>query len=155
MKQAQTLKVVRQLKIESSRIASIVTEKIESKSYIVTNKNGASITLTSHYMTKELMAFLTGSGCTIEPRTSERLRGRRELAGVKVKVLPIAHDQHYSKGALIQISAQDELSYADANRVRNYLVGKGVDLVKECTLVDEHRRAGSCEALFGRKKGRS
>ena len=151
MKPTKILKVMRQFRIESPRIAKMVTEKHNKKSVIVKNKNGSSIVVAPHHLTKGLKSFLEATGNTIEYQTFEARRGVRILAGVKVRVLPIKF-VNYSDGAFIRIPEDDELSTANANIVKEYLLNHGIDMVKDCQLVDSHTQAGSCINIFSKRR---
>jgi hypothetical protein len=151
MKPART-KIERQLKFESPRIGSIVTEKIERNQYVIKNKNGATITL-NWTASRELRKFLEQSGCIINQQTTEGRRRRKELDGVSVSILPLQHDQNYSKGAFVRIKEPDALSYAATNKVRQYLVNKGIDMTRECTLITENKNEASCDIVFKRRRG--
>jgi len=151
MKPAKILKVVRQFRIESPRIANIVTQKYDKKSAIIKNKNGSSIVLAPNQLTKELKSFLEATGNKIDYRTVEARKGVRTVAGVKVKVLPIKF-VNYSDGAFIQIPEDSEFSTVNANIVKEHLLNHGIDMVKECQLVDSHTQAGSCVSLFSKRR---
>ena len=151
MKPAVTLSFVRQLKFDNPRIVPFATEKFEKKSAVITNiKHSASITLRqTTYLTKELRAFLEATGNRIEYHTFEARRGRHEIVNIPIKVLPIKHN-HFDGGVFIWVKDKSKLDFTNVNRVLEYFQNKGFDVSKECVLVTEKTKEGSCIFKSGR-----
>jgi len=137
-----TTKTIRQLKITTSKVISLATEMIGKKKAILRGKSGF-IELKSHTITKELKKFLEAEEMTLEFADSESRRGKAEIAGVKVKVMPVAHT-HYDGGVFIRIPEKDGMSYENTNKVLEYLTDNGINVKKECVFVDEHTEEGAC-----------
>lgn len=135
-------KTTRQLKIITSKVIPLATETTEKKKAILKGKTGFT-ELKPHVITKDLKRFLESEGLTLEYTTVESRRGRVELAGVKVKVMPVAHT-HYDGGVFIRIPESDSTSYKNTNKVLEYLIKNGINVAKECIFVDEHTEEGAC-----------
>jgi hypothetical protein len=131
-------KTTRQLKIETSKVIPLATEVVEKKKTLLRGKTG-SIELKPHIMTRDLKKFLENEGMTLEQEPVESRRGREEIAGVKVKVMPIAHT-HYDNGVVIRVEEKNGTSYDNTNKVLSHLKDNGIDVARECTFLDEHTR---------------
>ncbi len=144
MKQAKVLNVRRRFQIEGPKAATLFTEKFDKKQATVTNKNGSSIVLTPNQLTKQLRSFLQATGNTIESRTIEARRGRREVAGVRVKIIPSTFVT-YDNGCVLTIAEKDPvLADKKAAAIMKYMADHGVDVARECVVIEENRREGSC-----------
>ena len=135
-------KTVRQLKITTSKVIPLATETIEKKKAILKGKTGFT-EMKPHILTRDLKNFLESEGMTFEYANIESRRGRVEIAGVKVKVMPVAHT-HYDGGVFIRIPEKDSMSYENTNKVLDYLTKNGINVSKECVFVDEHTEEGAC-----------
>ncbi len=133
---------IRQLKITTSKVIPLATEMIEKQKAILRGQNGF-IELKPHTITKELKKFLEAEGLILEFTGAESRRGKAEIAGVGVKVMPVAHT-HYDGGVLIRIPEKDAMSYENTNIVLEYLTENGINVSKECIFIDEHTEEGAC-----------
>lgn len=133
---------IRQLKITTSKVIPLATELIEKKKAILKGKTGFT-ELKPHIVTKDLKKFLESEGMTLEYASVESRRGKVEIAGVKVKVIPVAHT-HYDAGVFIRVPEKDSTSYDNTNKVLEYLTKRGINVAKECIFVDEHTEEGAC-----------
>lgn len=141
-------KTIRQLKITTSRVIPLATESVTKKKAILKGKTGFT-ELKPHTINRELKKFLESEGMSLEYADVESRRGKVEIAGVKVKVMPVAHT-HYDGGVFIRVPENDSLSYTNTNKVLEYLTKHGINVAKECVFVDEHTEEGAC--LFKAKE---
>lgn len=135
-------KTIRQLKITTSKVIPLATELVEKKKAILKGKSGFT-ELKPHTINKELKKFLESEGLTLEYASVESRRGRVEIAGVKVKVMPVAHT-HYDGGVFIRVPETSSTSYENTNKVLEFLTKHGINVAKECIFVDEHTEEGAC-----------
>ena len=133
---------IRQLKITTSKVIPLATETVEKQKAILKGKTGFT-ELKPHLITKDLKAFLESEGMTLEYATIESRRGKVEIAGVKVKVMPVAHT-HYGGGVFIRVPETSNTSYDNTNKVLEFLTKKGINVNKECVFIDEHTEEGAC-----------
>lgn len=135
-------KTIRQLKITTSKVIPLATEKIEKQKAILRGKGGF-IEMNPQHMTREIKKFLEEQGMTFEYSSAESRRGRVEIAGVKVKVTPAKHT-HYDGGVFIKIQEDNSTSYVNTNKVLEYLLNNGINVAKECVFVNENSEEGAC-----------
>lgn len=142
-------RVVRRLKITTQKIVPLATEAVEKHKAIARNPKGGVIELTPHQINKELVKFLEDLGAKLEFVPTEGKRGRVEIDGVKVKVLPIS-TTNYDNGAFIEIQESSTDSFENTLKLMSFLEKKGIDIDKECIWVAEHNEEKAC--LFYTKK---
>ena len=132
--------VTRQLKITTSKVIPLATETIMKNRSLIRSKKGF---LELKSITKDLKKFLEENDMTIEQSPVESRRGRVEIAGVKVKVIPVMHT-HYDGGVFIQIAETGAMSYENTNKVLAHFVKHGIDVNKECVFIKENSEEGAC-----------
>lgn len=130
-----------QIKITTPKVIPLATEVVEKKKAVL--RGNGFVELAPHQLTRGLKKFLEGNGLTMEYSTTEGRRGKVEIAGVKVKVLPVNHT-NYDGGVLIKVTEKDGMSYTNINKVLAYLTKRGINIAQECIHVDEHNQEKAC-----------
>ena len=141
-----TTTTTRQLKIETAKIIPLTTELVPKQKALIRAPDDTFIEVKN--ISRDLKRFLELNGFVIENSASESRRGKTELAGVPVKIMPVMHT-HYDGGVFIRIIEKNEMSADNTNKVIKYLQAHGIDINKECVFVSENTEEGAC--LFKRE----
>ena len=128
-------RIVRQIKVPTPKVIPIATEKTETKKAIL-RFNEDAIEVKKHVLTKNLIKFMEGAGIEFEYINVERIRGKTEIHGVPVKVLPIMHT-NYDGGAFIQVTEESETSWTNTNKITKLLADHGINWEKECRITED------------------
>lgn len=128
-------RIIRQIKVPTPKVTPIVTEKTEAKKAIL-RYNGDAVEVKKHILTKDLTSFMQKAGIEFEYFDYERIRGKVDISGVSVKVLPINHT-NYDGGAFIQVYEDSELSWENTNKITKILADNGINWEKECRITEE------------------
>lgn len=136
-------KTVRKVKITTSRAIPYLTDPVNKQDAILTNDKGDRVTLSNRQMTKDLQTFFENSGLTLEYVKSSQRTGKTKINGIPVKVLPSTHG-NYDGGAIIYVEEESGMNYKNINKVLSYLDKHGVNIAKECVLMQELSQEGAC-----------
>lgn len=119
--------------VSTAKVIPLVTERKEKKDIVVSNRNGCSVQLKTHQITKDFLKFLEDSGLEIsESDSKEGHRGKIEIDGVAVKVSPINHT-NYDGGAYIKVPESDNTDLKNTVKVLKYLRKNGIDIDQFCS----------------------
>ena len=121
----------------------LLTERKQVSKTKLTNVNGASIEVSPPFP-KKLKEFLEVSGMQVAEGSSyTQVRGRTEVVGVPVKVIPANHS-NYDDGIIVEVEEDNEMSLKNTNRLIAYLEKHGVDMARECILWEKSEKQASC-----------
>jgi hypothetical protein len=120
------------LTISTPSVIELATEAIDKRKALLKNKAGDFVELKPHQLKKDLVSFLEKSDITMEYTGVTKRRGKVIIAGVKVKVSPLNHN-NYDSGALIKVPEEDDISTKNTVKLLKYLSKQGINLDKYCS----------------------
>lgn len=129
-------KATRVMQITTPKVLPLATELVEVYVCRLENQIGEVTCVSSRSVSKKLNEFLRKSGIQCErvsiDNGKENRRGKKEIAGVKVKVLPIERTD-YNTGVVIHVREDSVMSRKNTNKVLKYLVTNGICPRTECS----------------------
>jgi len=128
-------RIIRQIKVPTAKVVPFVTEETDTKKAIL-RFNGDAIEVKKHILSKKLTQFMEKAGIEFEYFADISIRGKVDINGVHVKVIPINHT-NYDGGAFIQVYEDRETSWENTNKITQLLADKGINWEKECRITEE------------------
>lgn len=127
----------------TEKVIDAATENVEAKTAIIKGRDGDSVLqLKPHMMSKKLQKFLTDEGYKMETFVSNKRQGRKVIAGIPVKVLPVNHNT-YNGGVIISFigTGEDDKELQDdiktkSGKITRYMTKYGVPVGRICVEVE-------------------
>lgn len=129
---------------ESKIAIKLLTERKQLSRIRMTDAKGNVVEIPPP-LPKKLIPFLEANGIQISSGGNylSRIRGRCEIVGVHVKVVPKNHT-NYTGGIVVDVFEENELSTQNTNQVVAFLDKHGVDVARECKTWELIQKQGAC-----------